>query len=245
MRNSRNALSHGAFSGALILPDEDPEEFKELHDGLIREHRPEGPTENDAVLDIAKCFWRKRRLTRYHERKVARAAENQKVLDHERLEKAENLRRFLSDAKAGVLPEISPDVLVARFGPAFALSIQSRVPRSVVSTNEAYKRLLVGILATDFNKAGDPHRQPELEEQFSSEAFAASEIDIEERLNAQIEKAFRRIAQSRALKDLFRQSGSMITINENAERLSDERQIAKGLEAHEPRNSEDLNNNPK
>ena len=57
-----NALKHGAFSTIIILPWEDPEEFRILHAALIAEWNPVGPTEQDAVFTIAKGMWRKRRM---------------------------------------------------------------------------------------------------------------------------------------------------------------------------------------
>jgi hypothetical protein len=44
-----------------VLPGEDLAEFEELHSALIQEWAPVGPTEEDAVLSIAKGVWRKRR----------------------------------------------------------------------------------------------------------------------------------------------------------------------------------------
>jgi hypothetical protein len=57
-----NALKHGVFSATAILPGEDPKEFEELHSSLIEEWMPDGATEEDAVLSIAKAVWRKRRV---------------------------------------------------------------------------------------------------------------------------------------------------------------------------------------
>jgi hypothetical protein len=57
-----NAHKHGAFAKTAILPGEDPLEFEYLHHALIEEWKPIGPTEEDAVLSIAKGMWRKRRV---------------------------------------------------------------------------------------------------------------------------------------------------------------------------------------
>jgi hypothetical protein len=42
---NKNALKHGAFAEVVILPDEDPNELKELRAALYDEWNPEGPTE--------------------------------------------------------------------------------------------------------------------------------------------------------------------------------------------------------
>jgi hypothetical protein len=43
-----------------ILPGENPLEFVRLHTRLVEEWMPDGLLEEDAVLTIAKCMWRKR-----------------------------------------------------------------------------------------------------------------------------------------------------------------------------------------
>ncbi|OSI77938.1 hypothetical protein BSZ21_02725 [Bradyrhizobium canariense] len=45
----------------LILDGEDPAEFECLLAELTKEHMPWGPDEEDAVLTLAKCLWRKQR----------------------------------------------------------------------------------------------------------------------------------------------------------------------------------------
>jgi hypothetical protein len=57
-----NALKYGVFAETIILPGEDPKEFEQLHRDLIQEWLPSGPAEHDAVLTLAKCMWRKRRI---------------------------------------------------------------------------------------------------------------------------------------------------------------------------------------
>jgi hypothetical protein len=57
-----NALRHGVLSQHTVLPWEDPEEYSELLDALVAEHKPEGPTEEHLVEEIAGVLWRKRRL---------------------------------------------------------------------------------------------------------------------------------------------------------------------------------------
>ncbi len=42
-KKNQNAVKHGAFAEALILPGEDIEEFKKLHASLVDEWNPEGP----------------------------------------------------------------------------------------------------------------------------------------------------------------------------------------------------------
>jgi hypothetical protein len=55
---NKNALKHGAFAEVVILPDEDPNELKELRAALYDEWNPEGPTEIHKVDSIAMGMWR-------------------------------------------------------------------------------------------------------------------------------------------------------------------------------------------
>jgi hypothetical protein len=221
--NDKNALSHGAFSTALILPGEDFEEFKALHASVIEEFRLEGQMEEDAGSDLAKIMWRKLRVSRYFANKAARAAEKQKVLDMDRDGNIENIRQFLRDGRAGKLPlEITREYLLNHFGPTYGFEILSRYPQQVASSNEKYKNLLRSVLTLDLKRFCDPHRQPEFEEDYSSGTFVESEIKVEERLNAQLEKAIKRLAQIRALKSLNYGSHRTIIINDKPERIPDE-----------------------
>jgi hypothetical protein len=57
-----NALRHGVLSQCTVLPWENPQEYSDLLDALVAEHKPEGPTEEHLVEEIAGILWRKRRL---------------------------------------------------------------------------------------------------------------------------------------------------------------------------------------
>ena len=57
-----NALRHGVLSGYTILPWEDENEYRELLNALVVEHKPKGPTEEHLVEEMVGVFWRKRRL---------------------------------------------------------------------------------------------------------------------------------------------------------------------------------------
>lgn len=72
--NRPNAVRHGAFAKATILPGEDPQEFQKLFFDLVKEWNPVGPVEQDAVLTIAKCLWRKGRVQQFICTKIATRA---------------------------------------------------------------------------------------------------------------------------------------------------------------------------
>jgi hypothetical protein len=57
-----NALKHGVLSHDTVLPWENESEYHALLDTLVSEHRPQGPTEEHLVEELAGIIWRKRRL---------------------------------------------------------------------------------------------------------------------------------------------------------------------------------------
>lgn len=57
-----NAVRHGVLSKHTVLPWEDEDEYRDLLNALVAEHRPKGPTEEHLVEGLAGIFWRKRRL---------------------------------------------------------------------------------------------------------------------------------------------------------------------------------------
>ena len=57
-----NAVKHAILSRYTILPWEDETEYGELLDALVGEHKPQGPTEEHLVEELAGILWRKRRL---------------------------------------------------------------------------------------------------------------------------------------------------------------------------------------
>jgi hypothetical protein len=57
-----NALRHGVLSQHMVLPWEDAEEYRVVLEALVAEHKPEGPTEEHLVEEVAGIIWRKRRL---------------------------------------------------------------------------------------------------------------------------------------------------------------------------------------
>ena len=57
-----NALRHGVLSAYTVLPWEEENEYRELLDALVAEHKPKGPTEEHLVEEMVGVLWRKRRL---------------------------------------------------------------------------------------------------------------------------------------------------------------------------------------
>jgi hypothetical protein len=71
-----NAQKHGVFAATVIIPGEDPQKFAVLHAALTEEWQPDGLTEEDAVLDIAKAMWLKLRKHRFRQVQLLRDSAN-------------------------------------------------------------------------------------------------------------------------------------------------------------------------
>jgi hypothetical protein len=103
-----HAVKHGAFAKTAILPGEDPIEFEELHSALIEEWAPVGPTEEDAVLSIAKGVWRKRRLQKFLHTEIGMCRYNP---EHPLYDEAWGLRIVLNTMETDLdLMEREPDL---------------------------------------------------------------------------------------------------------------------------------------
>lgn len=57
-----NAMRHGLLSRYSALPWEDEGEYDGLLVALVGEYKPQGPTEEHLVEELAGVLWRKRRL---------------------------------------------------------------------------------------------------------------------------------------------------------------------------------------
>jgi hypothetical protein len=57
-----NGLRHGVLSKHALLPWENGQEYSTLLEALVTEHKPQGPTEEHLVEELAGVIWRKRRL---------------------------------------------------------------------------------------------------------------------------------------------------------------------------------------
>ena len=62
--SSMNAMSHGLTTSKVVLPGEDLAQFQHLRHSLLKEHRPNTPTEKLLVEEMAQSHWRLDRVRR-------------------------------------------------------------------------------------------------------------------------------------------------------------------------------------
>lgn len=71
-----NALKHGLFSGAVLIPGEDSGQYKQLLTELMDQYEPAGPTLRDEVIELANLIWKRRRLRNFIQTQLAAAMFN-------------------------------------------------------------------------------------------------------------------------------------------------------------------------
>jgi hypothetical protein len=205
-RKYPNAYKHGAFADIAIAPGEDLREFAELERDLIEEWLPNGPTELDAVRSIAKAIWRKRRVQQFLR---AQLAKNSIDISHPSFDDELALQVFSLSVKKD--PEtafskradqcLRPDKrnhlkmtcpranfkTAAEWGDAIINEIDTVLLPSLKTGFPEGDRLVASILAAP-TLSGDSFKQ---------------EVALEERLDAIIERAIRRLIQMKTMKQVL------------------------------------------
>jgi hypothetical protein len=197
-----NAIKHGAFSSILILPWESRAEFAELYDELIAEWKPTGRTEQDAVLTIAKGIWRKQRM--------------QAFLKSE-LEKHSCDPNHVAYNEAQVLVvlyhsiETEPDNFETRLGglpTQKADDLRRKFPRKDFQSDSDWVKAVQCEITSNLLPAATSlgpvenfvgHSASVL---FTDEAIE-HDIGVEERIDAMIDRAIKRLVQTKAMKQIL------------------------------------------
>ncbi len=195
------ALKHGAFYDR-ILPDEDLEQFESQHQELIEEWQPNGRSEEEAVQDLALCYWQKRRVAEWYrdeEDYLSTHAEFQELdsLDLQfclidrakRLEYAQGLIRSLPEPYLRIM---LPELAKAQTG-----SEQEELQRLKGRLKE-----LITLRSLVVDTAMDT-QEFKAETALLLRDLLEKRIAIEERIDSRIDKIIRRLAQMKTLKQVI------------------------------------------
>src|SRR5215211_2068068 len=90
---TKNALTHGVYSSEIVLPGESEEDFIELFNAFRGELNPGTALEEEAVLDLTRLHWLKRRVIKAAKRQFGY---QQPVSQTSPLEQRELLTSILS-----------------------------------------------------------------------------------------------------------------------------------------------------
>ena len=204
-----NAQKHGAFAETAILPGEDPREFAELLSDLVEEWTPVGPTEQDAVLSVAKAIWRKRRVQRFLEAELAK-----NMFDHRHASYDESLGLAAFALFMANTPEEAFDSYAHRCLREDRIKyLQAKFPRgNFKSTSEwaqaiisEIKSVLLPALTTGVPELDDWVSLLQSSGTLTQELFK-HELALDERLDAMIDRAIKRLVHTKVMKQMMGQT---------------------------------------
>jgi hypothetical protein len=205
-RKRPNALKHGVFSPITIIPGEHAEEFDELYSVLVEEWMPDGLTERETVLSLAKAIWRKRRIQKFIEVEIRK---NMVSPDHESYDETMGLTGFAT------CMAISPEVTFERAGQLLRADkvhyLKQKFRRSNFgSTSEWAQAVIEEINAVllpksrIFNAEAADRADFILSHATMWGDLFDKELELEERLDATIDGLIKRLTQLKAVKSLVR-----------------------------------------
>ncbi|TWC07566.1 hypothetical protein FBZ93_101859 [Bradyrhizobium macuxiense] len=240
-----NALKHGAYSTVELLPWEDPSAFDDLRRAIWEEWHPEGPSEIDCVETIFLCQWRKQRLRAKRKLDTAvllRKVENRvfqesppalfdnelEVTKHSLMQKRapprddyERLLRFSADLHR------DKDAKLLRLGISFLPSefsdhLNAKVREGSYGTTEhwivALKREIDNVLLPLIReRRPDPNGYLPAAAEFLAAENTMEDVAVEERLDAAMDRALRRLFWLKTHKQLDREAKAKI-VNGKARR---------------------------
>jgi hypothetical protein len=194
-----NALKHGAFSRFLILPWEGVAKFVKLYVDLIDEWKPVGPTEEDAVLSIAKGLWRKRRMQAF----LRNELENHSCdPNHVAYNEAEMLRVLY------ISIETRPDKFetwLRGLPTQKANDLRRKFPREDFQSVSDWVKAVQHEIASNLLPAVSSVEDlvgPSASVLFTDKAIEY-DIGVEERIDAMIDRAIKRLVQTKAMKQML------------------------------------------
>jgi hypothetical protein len=182
-----------------------PGQFEKLVDELAEEWQPEGKTEHDAVLDIAKGIWLKRRFQLFLMVKATRDAGNP---DHPSYDERIGLAAFLAYAKNSPEDAFSHGSHYLRKEQLESL-MKGYPKTNFKSETEWFAAIENAITSTLFPIYDAVYSDSETYYALMNSAATFSDdlfdraIALDERLNAMIDRATKRLIQIKAMKQVL------------------------------------------
>jgi hypothetical protein len=216
-----NALKHGVFAINPAIPNEDPREFQELCSALDDEWQPSGPTEEDAVRTIADAMWRKLRAQKFVRAKVTASTFDPR---HPTFDEARGLILFschmLSEGEMAFEKQASSYLRADKIN-----YLKQKYPRPNYKSTEEWAEAIITEIRTELLPALGPRFEPGEKLDDSSEAFRKAalemqlflciihareflddELNVLERLDGRIVRAVKHLVQTKAMKQMLRQT---------------------------------------
>jgi hypothetical protein len=204
-----NAYKHGIFAAMTIIPGEDPEEFEKLHADLIEEWIPAGATEEDSVLTIAKGVWRKRRLQKFIE---VRLIKNSLDPSHPSYDESVGLFTFSEFMRR--MPEVAFERWAKRLLRDDKVNyLKQKFPRWDFKSTAEWAQAVMDEITSVLLPASTIDGQwmvPSLSLSAATftDDFFKQELALDERLDAMIDRAVKRLVQTKAMKQMLAQAST-------------------------------------
>ena len=210
-----NALKHGVFAAPAILPGESREEFKELLSKLIEEWMPDGATEGEAVQSIAKPMWLKRRWEEFVEIQLFK---NSFDPNHDSYSEMLGFSSFANCMR--LEPETAFEKYAKRTLPADTVKyLRDKFPRHQFKSTAEWADAIINEIKSVLLPKHEVHAPNEVSRifirmtEFMRSAATVfddlfmQDIAINERLDAMIDRATKRLIQMKAMKQMLLQNG--------------------------------------
>jgi hypothetical protein len=201
-----NALKHGAFAKAAILPGENQQEFDELHSALTDEWARCGPTEAEAVLSLAKCIWRKRRVQNFLRTQALECRVDPNHIAYDAVWMLTCFMDFIKRAPGAF--ETAP----RKLRQSAAEHLLRTCPREKFQTESdfvaAVQKEVVDVLlpAAVRRSQSDPEGPLTNSAAILSQDIFKQELALDERIDAMIDRAIKRLIQTKAVKQMLAQT---------------------------------------
>jgi hypothetical protein len=201
-----NALQHGVFTSVAILPGEHPREFAALLLSLIEEWEPMGPTENDAVVTIANGMWRKARLQKFLRAKILECKFD---ASHPAYDEPRTLRAFLEFPPDRLDELLSSHLLSEERKEHFIRKFPPKDFETILARARAIKNEINSEILPSLERCDEPVEGSFLEATtIVGQDDFKNEIALEERIDAMINGAVKRLVQIKVMKQMLRTSSS-------------------------------------
>ena len=195
-------VEFGSATKFTILPGEDPLEFERLRKEIVQELVPDGPIEEDLVLTVAKCIWRKWRYQRFLAIKAAAAQFDPAHEAYNEPLGLMTLVRLLDGAKLGWEIREFLDLQKKHF----TAHLNDKCPEEKFPTPVAWRKALQKeireVLIPNATRFGLKPRGVLLMEASAilTDDLLAREVECEERMDRTMEQALERLAKVKAAK---------------------------------------------
>jgi hypothetical protein len=219
-KSNQNALVHGVYSSDIILPWERAEDFNELLKGIRLDLKPNGTIEHDIVFEIAVLHWKKRRINRtlqlaFLQSGVAAEIEKSGKRSVSGIRRFFKTQRIKEGREEGQFAAAVVSLSEAMTSLADCVNSKKKPSRRKLGENLRSVISDIELLRPHIEAGAKPEAgaKTQAEEKASDSGYSldtiGQSIEIEARLDAQIEKKIKRLIIIREFQRQYGQDSSV------------------------------------